>query len=134
MGDTLLAAPPESEAVVSAVFQIMLSVAGMRMRMSCAAVMLGVAASVIVIALMAVAACPTTNSWFAAATIVGCTTWIVRPSLAAVPPPDPETTSSRLSAAEGAAKLVYCSPETVTWSPPAKSVVTLRTSVFPPSS
>src|SRR2546425_8847965 len=40
-------------------------------RMSLAAVMLGVAASVTVIALIAVAAWPTTKTWFAADAIVG---------------------------------------------------------------
>ena len=82
-------------AVVSAVFQLMLTAAGIRIRMSLAAVMLGVAASVTVIALIAVAAWPTTKTWFAADAIVGATTWIVRLSLAFVPPPAPETTSCR---------------------------------------
>ena len=59
------------------------------------AVMLGVAASATVTGLIAVAACPTTNTWFAAEASVGCTTWIVRLSLAFVPPPAPVTTSCR---------------------------------------
>src|SRR5438874_315744 len=102
----------------------MLNDEGMRMRMSCAAVMVGVAASVtviglpatggcpmtktwfaavmvgvaasvIVIALIAVAACPTRKSWSAADAIVGCTIWMVRLSLAFAPPPGPVTTSCR---------------------------------------
>ena len=64
---------PVIEAVVSAVFQVMLNVAGIRMRMSLVAVMLGVAASVIVIALIAVGAWPTRKTWSAADAIVGAT-------------------------------------------------------------
>ena len=78
-----------------AVFHVMLNVAGIRMRRSCAAVMVGVDASVIVIGLIAAAACPATKSWFAADAIVGCTTWIVRLSLLAVLAPGPNTTSCR---------------------------------------
>ena len=96
MGETLLAPLPVIVAAVRAVFQLMLNVAGMRMRRSFAAVMLGVAASVTVIAAMAVGPWPTTKRWFAAeATVGGVATWIVRLSLAAVPPPEPETTSCR---------------------------------------
>ncbi len=95
MGETLLAAFPVRVAVVSAVFQLMLNDAGIRMRMSFAVVMVGVAASVIVIALIAVAARPTTKTWFAADASVGATTWTVRLSLAFVPPPAPPTTSCR---------------------------------------
>ena len=95
MVETLVAPVPVSVAVVTAVFQLMLSVAGMRTRMSCAALMLGVAASVIVIAAIAVAAWPTTKTWFAADASVGCTTCTVRLSLALVPPPGPTTTSCR---------------------------------------
>ena len=91
----MLAPLPVIVAAVRAVFQLMLNVAGMRMRISCAAVMPGVAASVTVMALIAVAACATTKSWFAADAIVGCTIWIVRLSLAAVLPPDPEITACR---------------------------------------
>ena len=86
---------PAIVAVVSAVFQVMLNNTGMRMRMSCAAVMVGVAASVTVIGLSAAGGCPMTKTWFAADAIVGATIWIVWLSLAAVPPPDPETTSCR---------------------------------------
>ena len=134
MGDTLPAALPVSVAVVSAVFQLMLNAAGMRIRMSFAVVMVGVAASVTVIAAIAVGACATTKTWFAADASVGATIWMVRLSRAAVPPPGPETTSCRESAAEAAVKLPYCSPETTIWSLPAKLLVTLRTSVLPPSS
>ncbi len=96
MGATLPAPLPAIVAVVRAVFQLMLNVAGMRMRMSFAAVMLGVPASVTVIAAVAVAACPTRNSWFAADAIAGgAATWIVRLSSAAVPPVAPEITSCR---------------------------------------
>ena len=95
MGATFPAPLPESVAVVTPVFQLMLTAAGIRIRMSLAAVMLGVAASVTVIALIAVAAWPTTKTWFAADAIVGATTWIVRLSLAFVAPPAPETTSCR---------------------------------------
>ena len=73
----------------------MLNDAGIRMRRSFAAVMPGAAASVIVIALIAVGAWPTTKTWFAADAIVGCTIWIVRLSLALVAPPGPVTTSCR---------------------------------------
>ncbi len=102
--------------------------------MSFTAVMPGVVASVTVIALIVVDTWPTRNSWLAAEAIVGCTIWIVRPSRAAVPPPAPETTSSRLSATEDAVKLLYSSPDTTIWSVPAKLLVTPRTSVLPPSS
>src|SRR6266516_655267 len=108
----------------------MFYVAGIRMRMSCAAVMVGVAASVTVIAAIAVAGWPITKPWFAADVMVGATIWMVRLSVAAVPPPAPETTSSRLSAADGAVKLWYLSPDTTIWSFAAKLVVTLRTAVL----
>ena len=104
---------PVSVAVVSAVFQLMLNVAGMRIRMSFAAVIVAVAPSVTVIGLIVVGACPTTKTWFAADAIVGGgTTWIVRLSPAFVPPPAPVTTSCRLSGPEAAVKLMYWSPET----------------------
>src|SRR5216117_857829 len=125
---------PVIVAVVSAVFHVMLNYVGMRTRRPCAALIVGIAASVIVIALTPVDAWPMTKTWFAADAMVGATIWIVRPSRAAVPPPAPETTSSRLSTAEGAVKLEYPSPETTSWSAPAKSLVTLRTSVLPASS
>ena len=95
MGATFPAPLPVSVAVVSAVFHVRATVAGMRIRRSLSAVMLGVAASVTVIGLIAVAAWPTTNTWLAAEASVGCTTWIVRLSLAFVPPPAPVTTSCR---------------------------------------
>src|SRR6266516_5012 len=133
MVETLPAAPPVIVAVVSAVFQVMLNDAGMRMRRSFVAVMVGVTPSVIVIGLIAVGACATAKLWFAADAMVGATIWIVRLSRAAVPPPAPETTSSRESGAEGAVKLVYPSAETMIWSPPTKLVETLMTSVFPAS-
>ena len=132
--ETLLFPLPVIEAAVSAVFQVMLTEAGMRIRMSPAAVMVGVAASVTVMALIAVAAWPTRKSWFAADAIVGCTTWTVRLSRAAVPPPGPVITSCRESAAEGAVKLWYWSPDTTTCWPAPKLPVTLRTRVLPPSS
>ncbi len=81
--------------MVSAVFQVMFAVAGIRMRISCAAVMVGMDASVTVIGLIVVGICPTTKTWLAADAIVGCTTWIVRLSLALVAPPAPVTTSCR---------------------------------------
>ncbi len=81
--------------MVSAVFHVMVNVAGMRMRMSLAAVILGVAASPIVIALMPAGGWATTKLWFAADAIVGCTIWIVRLSVAVAPPAAPETTSCR---------------------------------------
>src|SRR5947208_11540073 len=56
----------------------MVTVAGIRMRMSFAVVMVGVAASVTVIAAIAVAAWPTRNNWFAADASVGAATWMVR--------------------------------------------------------
>ncbi len=96
--------------------------------------MLGAAPSVTVIAAIAVAACPTAKTWFAAEAIVGRTTWIVRLSLAFVAPPGPVTASCRWSTAETAVKPWYWSPETTSWSLPARSLVTSRTSVLPPSS
>src|SRR5207247_9899134 len=105
----------------------MLNDAGMRIRMSFVVVMTGVAASVTVIALIAVAACPTTKLWFAADAMVGCMIWIVRLSVAFVPAAAPVTTSSRLSAAEGAVKLGYWSPDTAIWFVAAKSLVPLST-------
>src|SRR5438876_1110502 len=51
----------------------MLNVAGIRIRMSFAAVMLGAAPSVTVIGLIAVGACARAKTWFAADAIVGCT-------------------------------------------------------------
>ena len=132
--ETLLAAPPVIVAAVRAVFHVMLDPEGIRTRRSFAVVMVAVAASVIVTAAIAVGAWPTTKTWFAADASVGATIWIVFASTPVVPLPGPKIASSRLSVAEGAAKLVYCSPETLIWSPPVKSVVTLRTSVLPPSS
>src|SRR5207244_10126439 len=93
--DTLLDPLPVIEAAVSAVFHVMLNDGGIRTRMPFVVVMVGVAASVIVTALIAVAACPTRKSWSAADAIVGCTIWIVRLSLAFVLPADPVTTSCR---------------------------------------
>ena len=95
MGATLLAPVPVSVAVVSAVFQVMLNVAGIRMRRSPAAVTVGVAASVTVIAAVAVGGCATTKLWFTADAIVGATIWIERLSLALVTLPAPVTTSCR---------------------------------------
>src|SRR5207237_8869947 len=57
-------------AVVSAVFQVMLNVAGMRTRMSFPFLMVAVAASVTVIALIAVGGCPAPKVWFEPAAIV----------------------------------------------------------------
>ena len=95
MGATLPAALPVSVAVVSAVFQLMLNDAGIRMRRSFAAVMVGAGASVTVIGLIAAGAWPTTKTWSPADAMVGATTWIVRLSRTAVPLPAPETTSCR---------------------------------------
>ena len=53
------AAPPASVAVVRPVSHLMFSVAGMRMRMSFAAVIVGLAASVTVMGLVAVGPSPT---------------------------------------------------------------------------
>ena len=92
---TLPAPLPVIVAAVTPEFHVMLNVAGMRIRMSFAAVMLGVAASVTLIGLIAVEACPPTNTWFAADAIVGCTTWIVRLSRETALPPEPEMTSCR---------------------------------------
>src|SRR6266545_3955911 len=134
MGETLMAPVPVIVARVSAGFQVRFTVAGMRMRRSFAAVMVGTAASVTVIAAIAVGACATTKTWFAADTIVGARIWIVRLSVAAVAPPSPATTSCRLAGPEAVVKLMYCSPDTTIWLPPPKSFVTLTTSVLPPSS
>ena len=60
-----------------------------------ALVMVGVPASVTVIAAIAVAGCPTAKTWFAADAIVGATIWIVFASPSVVPPAGPETTSCR---------------------------------------
>ena len=107
------------------------SVAGIRMRMSCESVMVGVELSVIVIVLAVWAACPTENVWFAAedsvATEMIC---MVLSSVAAVAPPAPTMTNCRLLAADTAVKLVNLSPETVTWSRAAKLVVTSSTAVL----
>ena len=58
---TLPAAPPPSVTVVTDVSHVMFSAAGIRMRRSCAAVIVGVEASVTVIVLAVAAACPTEN-------------------------------------------------------------------------
>src|SRR6266566_61887 len=112
----------------------MLNDAGIRTRMSLAAVMLGVAASVTVIAAIGVAAWPTTKTWFAADASVGATIWTVRLSRAAVPPPAPATTSCSESATEAAAKLVYWSPDTTIWSLAAKLTVLDTLPAAPPVS
>ena len=65
------------------------------MRRLFAAVMVGAAASVTVIGLRPAGAWPTTKTWFAAEAIVGCTTVMVRLSLAAALLPDPDTASCR---------------------------------------
>ena len=70
MVETLLAAVPVMVAVVSAVFQVMLNVAGMRTRMSFPFLMVAVAASVTVIALIAVGGCPAPKVWFEPEAIV----------------------------------------------------------------
>src|SRR5438034_362692 len=90
----------------------MLDVAGIRTRRSFAVVMVAVAASVIVTAAIAVGAWPTTKTWFAADASVGATIWIVFASTPVVPLPGPKIASSRLSVAEGAARLgiVFGSP------------------------
>src|SRR5712691_8731326 len=108
----------------------MLKPAGMRIRKSLAAVMLGVAASVTVIVLIAVIGSPTVKLWFAAEESVGWLMVMVFESVAAVPPPAPERTSCRVLAAEGAVKFAKLRPATVSWSPAAKSVVTFRTNDF----
>src|SRR5437762_13512151 len=105
----------------------MLNDAGIRIRRSVAAVMVGVAASMTVTALIAVGAWPTTNTWFAADASVGAPIWIVWLSLAFVPPPAPPTTSYREAAAEGAVKLMYCSTDTASWSRAARFVGRWRT-------
>src|SRR6266545_3250459 len=84
MGETLMAPVPVIVARVSAGFQVRFTVAGMRMRRSFAAVMVGTAVSVTVIAAIAVGACATTKTWVAADTIVGARIWIVRLSVAVV--------------------------------------------------
>src|SRR5207244_13187346 len=109
--------------------------AGRGERRSCAAVIVAVTPSAIVVGLLVAGACPPTKTWFAADAIVGGgTTWIVRLSPAFVPPPAPVTTSCRLSGPEAAAKLMYWSPETTICSLAKKLVVTFTTSVLPPSS
>ncbi len=83
---------------------------------------------------IAVGGSATTKLWLAADERLGATTVIVLSSVAAVPPPAPETTNSRLSAGEAAEKLAKLRSETVSCSPAAKSLVTSSTSVWPPSS
>ncbi len=63
MVETLPAAPPPSVAVTSPVSHVMPKPAGIRIRMSLAAVMVGVPASVTVIVAMGVGGSPTTKFW-----------------------------------------------------------------------
>ena len=131
------AAPPPRVIVVTAGSQVMLSAAGIRMRMSCVAVMTAVGASDTVIVIAAVETCPTVNVWFAAeesATVPGSTMEMILSSVAAVAPPAPATTSCKLLADEAAVKFMNLSPAIVTWSLPAKFEVTLMTAVLLPSS
>ncbi len=67
---TLPAAPPVIVAVVTVWSQVMLNPAGMWTRMSFLALMVGAAASVMVMGLMVVAVWPTTNVWLAPDTTV----------------------------------------------------------------
>ena len=71
-------APPPIVAVVSVSSQVILNVEGIRMRMSLAAVISGLAVlSVIVIVSMAVVLSPTVKLWFAAEEITGAASEIV---------------------------------------------------------
>ena len=63
---TLPAAPPPNVTEVTDASHVMLSAAGIRMRRSCAAVIVGVEPSVTISVLAADAACPTVNVWLAA--------------------------------------------------------------------
>src|SRR2546423_650485 len=98
--------------------------AGIRTRMSFAAVIEAVAASVMVSALIVVLAAPTTKLWFAADEMVGATIVLVRLSVAATVPAAPAVMSTRLVAGDTALKLVNLRPETMIWLPAAKLVVT----------
>ncbi len=106
MLETLPAAPPPRVAVRSPVSHVMLKPVGMRIRRSLAAVIpVAVASSVMVSWLIAVGGSPTVKLWLAVAERLGCPMVIVLSSVAAVAPPVPETTSSKLSAGEAAVKL-----------------------------
>ena len=125
------AAPPPSETVVTVASQVMLSAAGIRMRMSWAAVIVGLELSVTVSVLAVVEPCPTVKTWFAAEERAASVMMVfVLSSVAAVAPPAPDRTSWRLLADEAAVKFVNLSPAIVNWSLPAKLVVTLILTVL----
>ena len=102
--------------------------------MSLAVVIDGVMPSATVWVLMAVGVLPTSKVWSAAEDKVGATMVMVLSSVAAVLPPEPETTNSRLSAAEMAVKLMKLKAATVMVSLAIKLVVTFKTKVLPASS
>ena len=132
---TLPDAVPPSVTVVTVGSHVMLNVAGIRIRMSLAAVIVTDDASVTVTTLAVVVACPTVKLWFAAEEMVApAAIVIVLSSVAAVAPPVPAVTSSRLSAAETAVKLVNLSPVIVSVCPAVKFDVTFNTTVLLPSS
>ncbi len=135
MFETFDAALPPSVAVTSLVSHAMLKPLGIRMRRSLVAVIPGAAASSVIVSwLIAVGGSATTKLWSAADERLGCPIAIVLSSVAAVLPPAPATTSSRLSAGVAAVKLAKLRSEMVSCSPAAKSLVTSSTSVRPPSS
>ena len=130
---TLPAAPPPKVTEVTDVSHVIFSAAGIRMRRSWEAVMVGVAASVTVSVLATAAACPTVKVWFTAeesVLVLGAEIVMVLSSVAAVAPPEPATTSCRLLAEEIAVKFVNLSPAIVSTSPPAKFDVTFSTAVL----
>ncbi len=119
------------------VSQVMLKPAGIRMRMSSAAVIVGVpASSVMVIRGVFSESCPTIIVLFCCEEMVGAGAGTISIVLSSVAITEPSfaTSSSRLSAAETAVKLAKLKSAMVIWSPAAKSVVTSTTRVWPPSS
>ncbi len=131
---TLPEAVPDSVTVVTVVSQVMLKLAGMRMRMSLAAVIVATPASSVTVGLLAaVAGWPTEKVWLDAEDRVAVGVWIVfeRLSVSAVAPPATRAPPARrLSLDETAVKLLNFRPEMVSVSPAAKFEVTFSTSVW----
>src|SRR6476661_6751129 len=98
-------------AVVAVASHVMFSAAGIRMRMSFAAVMVATAASVTATALIAVAGAPTMKTWSSAEERVGETIVFVRLSVAATIVAVPSVNSCSAVAGDVAEKFMNRSPE-----------------------
>ena len=134
MAAALPAALPPSVTEVTLVSHVVLTLPGMRMRISPVAVICGLVRSSVTVRIAAAAVgSPTVNVWFTAEESESSTMRMVRPSLS-MTFPRLSTSSSRLSIVDAAVKLVALKPETVRDDARPKSLVTSTTAVRPASS